>query len=282
MPTRVTSREYKIMLRAERFAGEEQQVLEAATGFWSDFENAVRASVIDTDKTLDRIKRRRTVRFLDTADHRLRENGYVFRERSDRNGSEVTLKFRHPDRYLAQDRDMDSAGPGRSRTKLEEDLKPTFKRTPFVSLFSYSTTQEVNADQPFETLRDCAKLFPDLPRQLADAYRKDDSIETVGFAARELVVTGADFQIGQDPKLECECALVAWYREDRDVDGPVFAEFSFKYGDDKEKYKGEPAWRACEVFRALQQMDTWVDDVARTKTAGVYEAAGTSRSGVDF
>ena len=43
----------------------------------------------------------------------------------------MTLKFRHPDRYLAADRSMEAAS-GRFETKFEEDVKP-----PFVSVFSH-------------------------------------------------------------------------------------------------------------------------------------------------
>jgi hypothetical protein len=53
----------------------------------------------------------------------------------------------------------------------------------------------------------------------------------------------------------------------------VLAEFSFRYGDKDEAYRGESARRACEVFSILQQLDEWVDPKARTKTAQVYEAA---------
>ena len=101
-------------------------------------------------------------------------NRYIFRERIDVDSDErqVTLKYRHPDRYSAQDRDMDTKKRGGDvETKFEEDVKP-----PFVSVFSYSTTVRVDADQEFGRVDQVAELFPGLADELSavDAARRPE------------------------------------------------------------------------------------------------------------
>ena len=93
---------------------------------------------IPTEGAFDEVKARRRIRFLDSAEHTLNGQRYVFRERIDVESMErqVTLKYRHADRYVASDRDMGAADEGKAETKFEEDVKP-----PFVSVFSYSTTR---------------------------------------------------------------------------------------------------------------------------------------------
>jgi hypothetical protein len=46
-----------------------------------------------------------------------------------------------------------------------------------------------------------------------DQYDKSEVIRPVGnLTAKEIVVTGAEFQVGESPILEAECALVVWYK----------------------------------------------------------------------
>jgi hypothetical protein len=111
----VVSREYKLMLRAHLFTGAEDALLRQAGAFWGALTQAIRDVVLDTDGDLDQITKRRFIRFYDTQGQRLRKNDYIFRERVDIGSGdrEVTLKCRHPDRYVAQDRNMAAAGQAR-------------------------------------------------------------------------------------------------------------------------------------------------------------------------
>lgn len=272
----IGSREYKIMLKAEKFNGNEPTLLEAARSFWNGFQQAIHELVIDTDGNLDKITKRRTIRFYDTDACRLRNNAYVFRERVDiENGMrEVTLKFRHPDRYIAQDRDMDAGDVKEGKTKFEEDIKPTFEhKPPFLTLYSFSTKQKISASKKLNKMKDPVKLFPGLQNKL-DNYDEDEAIKIVGpFTARELVITGADFQISDAPKLEAECALVVWYNNEGDHTQPKLVEFSYKYEDKDENYTGEMAQRALAVFKKLQRLEL-ANPNSNTKTACVYNLAG--------
>jgi len=108
----IGSREYKVMLKPEEFAADQQQLLDSAQCFWSNFSDHISAPGFKIENTLDVIQKTRIIKFHDTREHRLRNNRYVFRERIDMESGhrEVTLKCRHVDRYIVQDRDM-TCGP---------------------------------------------------------------------------------------------------------------------------------------------------------------------------
>ena len=268
MTQNVVSREYKVMLRKEKFVGSQDDLLKQAGKFWNAFKDSIKDIVFDTDGSLDKVDKERSIRFYDTADLRLRKNNYIFRERVDlrKNKREVTLKFRHPDRYISQDRNMNAADVDKGEPKFEEDIK-----LPFIKLYSFSTKQQIPDNKSLNKLNDPGELYPDLKQQLK-SYQGSEPIEVVGdFTAREIVIEGADFQIGKKPKVEAECALIAWYNEAGKKDRPVVVEFSFKYKNEKEKYDGEVAQRAYDVFVALKdKLAEWIDSEGPTKTACVY------------
>jgi hypothetical protein len=266
---KITSREYKVLLHAAQFQGDHAALARSAMAFWQDFRRAIAKIALDTDGRLA-VEERRLIRFHDTADHRLRRNDYVFRERIDEatGEREVTLKFRHPDRYLAASRDVTPASSRDARTKFEEDIK-----APFHSLYSHSTTQPIGGSKKLNRLNDPCRLFPGLPKQL-DQYDDDEAIAPVGgHTVRELVLTGGHVQISNRPKVEAECALIAWYDAGGVRHRPEVVEFSFRYGDDDEGYDGKAARRAYEIFQTLQApaLAGWVDPAGATKTAYAYD-----------
>ena len=270
--TPISSREYKIMLRTSRFAGTDDALCQHAAAFWHAYRQAMRAVVYDTDGNLNTITQRRRLRFYDTPGHRLWRQAYMVRERADeRTGArELMLKYRHPDRYVAQAQDLDAAQADSGKTKFEEDIKP-----PFQTLYSLSTTQQMASHPALNTLGDIGHLYPGLPTTL-DGYQADAALTVVGsFTAQELVLTGADVQLGKDPKREAECALIAWYDVAGSALQPVVVECSFRYGDKDGDYKSEVAQRAYDVFQRLQSaaLASWVDRVSPTKTAYVYSRA---------
>ena len=177
----------KLLLRATPFQGNDAQLTRSAEGFWHDFGQTIGTIARDTDGRLA-VQERRLIRFHDTADHCLRRNDYVFRERIDEatGQREVTLKFRHPDRYRAASRDLTPAPSRDTRTKFEEDIK-----APFHGLYSHSTTQPIGGSKNLNRLNDPGRLFPGLPKQL-DHYDDEETIAPVGaLTVRELVLTGA-------------------------------------------------------------------------------------------
>ncbi|GAA4482928.1 hypothetical protein GCM10023094_33810 [Rhodococcus olei] len=265
----VTSREYKIMLRAAMFTGTEDIVLRKADAFRHASETPIRAVAFDIDGTLDSVSKRRRIRFVDTPGQHLRRHDYILRERTDvvTGQRETTLKFRHPDRYVAQDCHLSTDEPDWGTAKFEEDIKP-----PHHSLYSFSTTLEIGAGRRLDRLKDATGLYPGLADQLP-SIDGHEPISTVGASTiRELVLTGADIQIGRSPKVEAKCALIVWYDLDKDPESPVVVEFSFRYGDKNEQYAGAVARHAHDAFLSLQgpALADWVDPESMTKTSYVY------------
>jgi hypothetical protein len=273
----ITSREYKVMLRARRFRGDEEALRRATMEFWREFRRTIGPFVINSGGDLDKIEKTRLIVFHDTADHLLYRNGYIFRERRGEAAGrrEVTLKFRHPDGYLAQDRQMAPGGAGRGTTKFEEDIK-----LPFEILYSVSTSLKISANKNLNRLNDPGKLYPWLPKKLSQ-YDKTEVIRPVGnLVAKEVVMTGAEFQIDESPRVKAECALIVWYEVDRNTSEPAVVEFSYRYGDRKGNYSGDCARRAYDVFLTLQSktLSNWVDAESRTKTAYVYSLGQAAQS----
>lgn len=263
----VSSREYKVMLRPGKFTGSEKGILDAAHSFWQEFAEAI-AGIADPDADLTDIKTRRLIRFYDTRDTRLSTSGYIVRERrsTDNDLREVTLKYRHPDRYVAQDRTMKARGVKQSSTKFEEDIK-----APFVSLFSFSTTARIGNDVKLNRLKDIGRMFPDIPGRLKEFSGDKALVVMNSFTARETVIVGAKIGLAKNPDVRAECALVIWHNAEGEKRKPVLGEFSFRFGNTDEKYDGHASRRAYDAFGALlKKVKTWVDPKSQTKTAFVY------------
>ena len=263
----VVSREYKVMLRAEKFAGTPKQLLGSARRLWTDFTRSVEPIVLETEGSLDKIAKQRLIVFLDSKAQHLRAGGYIFRVRRTLDGGqpEVTLKFRHPDRYIVEGRQMKSPRI-RTKTKFEEDIK-----TPFVSLYSLSTRGRVGKKDIPASLDDVSRLFPDLSKRLRAVDGAAALSEVNGFTARELVITGPLLRIGMTPTIHVECALIVWYNEKGAANEPVAVEFSYRYGNAAGEYGGKVARRAFDMFATMQNdMTDWLDPNPRTKTAFVY------------
>ncbi|MGB5733467.1 MAG: hypothetical protein WBM40_03375 [Thiohalocapsa sp.] len=263
----VTSREYKLMLRAAPFAGDEAALNQAAASFWRELAGIVLPSAVTVSGTDDITRKRRKVRFFDTADHWLRRNDYVVRERVDleKDERQLTLKFRHADRFISQDRDMQPADGFAEDMKFEEDIKPRFQ-----SLYSFSSSIVLDKDDAAETIEYVCKRFPGLAAA-NDAIPKDEALIAVGdFTGYERVIKGTTFQIRKDPQVFAECSLTLWYADEQG-EAPILAEFSFKYEDAKEDYTATMARRAHDAFIAMQEeLGDWLDAESMTKTAYVY------------
>lgn len=263
----VTSREYKVMLHAQRFDGDQAALQASIDEFWTDLSTALDGMDIPTEGAFSQVKARRLLRFFDTDEHRINADQYIVREREDIDTGEreVTLKFRHPDRYVAADRRMDPADAEVYKTKFEEDVKP-----PFVSVYSFSTTQPLRSGSVLRQVQDVADLFPGLTEDLAELPKDAALLLVRDFVGREIVLEGASLLLGKRDILS-ECALVVWYDEGEADTTPVVVEFSFKYGDDAEDYRGSVARDAYAVLGMLQNdMSSWVDPNPVTKTAFVY------------
>jgi hypothetical protein len=268
MKTRkVVSREYKLMLQAAKFAGPDQHLLAVAGELWGELVGAIAPYVVRADGALDTISKQRLISFLDSKARHLWAGGYVLRLRRTLEGSrpEVTVKFRHPDRYVAASRQMKSRRI-RATVKFEEDIKP-----PFVSLYGFSTCGRVGRKNVPDTVAAAYAFFPDLPKRVGKTDGDLKLRAVNGFTAREIVITGPILTIGTKPRVEIECALIVWYDHQKNTNAPVAVEFSFRYGSTSGRYSGKVARRAYNIFEALQHSLTeWLDPNSSTKTALVF------------
>ena len=95
-------------------------------------------------------------------------------------------------------------------------------------------------------------LFPGLADKLDGVGEHAELAVVDDFCARELVLEGASVLLGKRD-IAAECAMVMWYD---DIEGeaasqPKCVEFSFKYGNDDEDYRGTVARDAFELLHAL-------------------------------
>ncbi len=278
----VTSREYKIMLRAKRFEGSKRDILTAAESFRAAFARAVMKCTVS--KQSDPLvhgefepvedEKRVTVQFFDTNDRRLRKSSFVFRQRQSITGGplELTLKLRHSDRFFV------SGCKTGGKTKFEEDIKAT-QTHDFISLHSLSgKVKGADDDTEFKSLKDIRDFFKPLKKQLGIAYDGSEKLLRVcNFIAIQAVLEGVKFQISD--QIRAECALIIWHRKDGDVESPAVVEFSFRYQDSELGAKQEPfttemAKRCFDILQAFRDEDSpfakWVDLKGPTKTAYAY------------
>jgi hypothetical protein len=264
----ITSREYKMMLKAERFVGDGNAVDTALERF--------RDAVRDTTELEVRgdfeFDKKQEVRFWDLPDHWLyNEQNYVLRTRNRNDKASLTLKCRHGDRYFVQSRVVIAED-----AKFEEDLKPRFTH-----LFSYSRKAEADAPKDVDVLID---LFPDLKNRIGQPLAGSRFELVRNFVAIERVYSGLKVELSES--FDAECAVVVWYDlSEGDDETPVVAEFSFRYPRNKWRKKppaephnafdGFTGLVAHDFYTALQDSkalkENWLDPESKTKTRFAYE-----------
>jgi hypothetical protein len=281
------SREYKLMLEPDRFAGDAPE--EAIEDFISDqLGPAIRTSFGDdaadelAAKGVD-LEKRRSVLFRDTQGCMLNSNGFALRERVDldEDGSrasdpEVTLKFRSPDLFLVTAMRLDAQAE-EAETKLEEDIGPlSLTKGPddrVVSMprstrsqFSRSTSQTVDPGALPQTLEEVDRLYPTFGDDLRFVAGEVDlrAALTPGPEYRELVYRSSKLDLTGHTKTEF--SLTIWYQGAGNRTEPALAEVSFSYDTDHGEVPPETAQRARELLLAMQDLE-WARADAPTKTA---------------
>ncbi|QDV45884.1 hypothetical protein Enr13x_57870 [Stieleria neptunia] len=278
----VTSREYKVMLRASRFVGNGQEVLAATEHFRSVFARAIGHAVAkqSDDPAVRGVfepkqdDKQATVQFYDTKDRRLRNAGFVFRQRQPLSGGplELTLKRRHRDRFFV------SGSKTGGKTKFEEDIKATVDHE-FLSLYSLSgKVTDVDAGTEFHALKDIRRVFKPVKSQLGDAYEgRKELLRVCDFIANQTVLEGVEFQASD--KARAQCAVIVWHRKGGNAASPDVVEFSFRYRDKGLGAKQEPfttemaerCFKILQVFRDERSpLAAWVDLNGPTKTSYAY------------
>jgi hypothetical protein len=258
----VGSREYKLMLNPSLFEG--TNPIAAVTSYWNDLKLLIEAAPISRNTkgsfSLDKV---RTVKFYDTPTTCiLKSNGYIFRERIENAKREVTLKYRAYDRFIAGHKNMQGEASRNPETKFEEDIS-----VPFVSKYSYSTTEMIGDSKNLNKMDDPIGLYPGLK---AYGFDENQAISLVSnLIVTEKVYKGTLVDLGN---LDAKFALTLWYDSDTSTT-PMIAEISFKYKDDNEDYSENVVTRALQLFEIMQIMNQWTSTSSLTKTAFVFNYA---------
>ena len=258
----VTSREYKLMLDASLFSYNTEA--SNVDSFLDDAEIAIEMAIDRNVTGSESLEKNRAVTFYDTdGDCQLKELGYSFRERIENGDSEVTLKFRSPDRYISDFEDL-SANSSSAATKLESDIGTSSVST-FKAVYSHSTT--IDNTRTINEIEDINDEFPGFE----DDYNLSNSINLgiVGnITIREHVYRGHEIDLGQH---DADISVTLWYNgTPSGNDQPVVVEVSFKYEDSGADYTKKVVHRAKEVFNSLQDLTTWTNPNSQTKTGWIY------------
>lgn len=259
----VTTREYKLLLNPTLFtsATEATKVSDYFSSFTSTVETAI-ARDVSGSLTLDKT---RTVKFYDTAGSCLLDDlGYIFRDRIENSQSEVTLKFRSPDPYIADFEDL-SASSNQAETKLEADIGSK-SGNPFNIVYGHSTTSPNT--RTINNFEDINVHFPGFDTNYAIA--DSTALSLVGnLSIYERVYDGGTIDLGS---IDADVSVTLWYTSvPTGSQKPVVVEVSFKYEDASADYTKAVVNRAKQAFDAIQTLSSWNSTSSVTKTQFVYQ-----------
>ena len=270
-PTTVTHREFKLLLKAERFP--------------------TRRALLDFKKLLEEIAARlhvryepfdpidaqlRIVQFYDTSDQTLRRNRLIFRIRQLRQALwpddswEVTFKARHADRGEAESFDTTSSFPKQQKKKFKEEILRGDAPGTVTSIYSNNVileSPELNVELPLSKLAD---VFP----HLKSVNLNFDQTMTIVNGAKVFEIESklGNFFFGHH--VTATATLAVWARPVPDKFEPLIAEFGWSYHpvDDE---KGKEADKvADQFFKDIQlPLRDWITS-GTTKTALIYGDQG--------
>jgi hypothetical protein len=289
----VTSREYKLMLRADRFRERKRGV----KSFWRLVKFLAHDKLGgEIYKEQDEVLRRMTW-YLDTPGAELRAHGFVLRIREEfgeKKRFKVTLKYRGSDRYVSASQDLSCCEDIEKKdNKFEEDILPRF-----TSKFSRSVAFKTDELPGLETMAQVSDLFsglvrlnilPNAPVCVVNGFKAHEVVHRVGQLRFEHMPPGLEAK----PDFIVKCCLSFWYLlgEDQeqpseagfsiDDEWPLTAEFSFDYdlpkgqqedSDWLERFSPEVVAGTNLFFRSLQKQVGWLDRSGTTKTAYAFGA----------
>ncbi len=265
--TRVTHREFKLLLKAERFP--------------------TRRALLDFNKLLEEIAAKlhiryepfdpidaqlRIVQFYDTSDQTLRKNRLIFRIRQLRQALwpdeswEVTFKARHADRKTAEAFDTTSTFPKLQKNKFKEEILRGDAPGTTASIYSNNAiieSPELNVEVPLQKLADA------LPH-LKTLNLNFDQTMTIVHGAKVFEIESKLGNLFFGHHTTATATLAVWARPVPDKFEPLIAEFGWSYHpvDDE---KGKEADKvADQFFKDIQlPLKDWITS-GTTKTALIY------------
>jgi hypothetical protein len=279
----LTSREFKIMLQTDHFTDRKKGVKEISSIIESIIEK--QGGKFEAPNNYDEVERRTW--FLDTNAYELYcDKKFLLRIRKEKGSGvyDVTLKCRHPDRYVCALYDLSAAEDAETKfkTKFEEDIitsKMTDGSVTSISKFSLSATLEDKEIPDFKKIKDLVSIFPNL--ELGGIGFNEPLTVVNNFKAIEIsskigAITFSDDDNDVVPELNL------WYSPTED-EKPLIIEFTFKckatkHDKDKdeetflEKYPKKLVLGASKFYESLQKCNNIIDlDTTKTKTDFVYQ-----------
>ncbi|HVN70353.1 MAG TPA: hypothetical protein VMU38_11980 [Candidatus Binatia bacterium] len=268
----VTHREFKLLLKPERFASR-RAVLE----FNALLEELAGRLGVHYEPVESLDSQLRIVQFYDTKGEDLRKNKLIFRIRQIRPGGwpdeswELTFKCRAPEYDRAAAFNTDTTMTAMQKKKFKEELLRGEAPATMTTIFSNNVIVESPDILPEFPL---SRLAEALPHLKSLGLNPDDTLAVVGGAkVFELQSTLGNFSFGHG--VSAHATLAVWARPVPDTFEPLIAEFAFStrvLNKDGKEEKGQRA--ADECFKALQVPLKDYLSHGTTKTAIIYGDSG--------
>jgi hypothetical protein len=270
-------REYKILLRPERFIRPER--LEE---YWSIVHDIAKKFDVKVTTNKDAFTRMiREVLFYDTPEFDLYKNAFILRKRTFyTNGwpevdHELTVKYRHKDMEKAAAIDIHPRLEGASDIKFKDEVLPLKDEIGGMrSLYSHNcvlTTPKIVLDQGLE---DISSVFPAMESIDVSPKTKIELVNSV--AVEEVQVDPGHFDFGHGYEAKATIAIWRNRASETSLVGEFAFQAKFKRLDDIHHKARE---RSEEFFRAVQtHAPEWVQ-LGTTKTAMIYGIGRTEAPG---
>ena len=216
------SREFKLILKPNLFKKLNSGIREVQEVIDTEVKK-LNGTFKSRDSDL-KLKNRKTY-YLDSSDFRLNSKNFFLRIREDEKSTKyaVTLKCRHPDRYISSAYDLSDLKM--YDTKFEEDII-----APHISKFSMSVNFEDDQEPKFGSIDKLRSVFPGL---ISNDLGQGKLLKVNNFEAKEISVKlgkiaydGNKGNKKNDNKVTLYLNL--WYTAN-DESMPVIVEFTYSY-----------------------------------------------------
>lgn len=261
-------REYKLLLRAERFVHSQQ-----FHKFWKITRRVAKSLGIPIYKRGKPMETHlREVLFFDTPKFRLYNNGFILRRRTFYRGGlpqpehELTLKFRGPELATVAAVDVRPLLPCINVVKFKEEvLLPSGRIGGMRIIYSHGCeldTPNTVLTQSFESI---CQVFPALLRTGAKARTALSVVH--GLAIEEVLMNLGEIDFGG--KMGAKATLAIW--RNRTTQELIVGEYGFQLKfRSPEDFRGKPKELSEEFYLGLQhQAAEWIQ-LGTTKTAMIY------------